>query len=367
MLDRAGYGHVATRTRELLDALPLEEVRKNSYRYMVRTTSGTTRSEPLLVVQQFQQRSYERANDMRRVIVAAGAWHARLANVVFSVHSRLPVQALTVDIADLAPPAINAINSFGADSVMGFTSFVARVLCALSDEACSRIRRMYLVGEKVSVAHLAVFKRRVPRAILDGSYMSAEFGMIGVRCSDLSLSVYHPAEGVAIECLNPDETGRGSALVSRMIGPIAVKDYFVGDEIRFLPTTCGCGETVTFEVSGRLGFDRLKVAGGEVTLDNLDRVAHAAGLSLDDYRMEVANEADPRIGVRGVLHLQVRSGVSPMSQDEIADFFERRLMVTSRTLRALVESGDFKPLIVSFAEKIYNDERKSLRLVQKDV
>lgn len=369
MIDREGYQVIAKKTRELFDSYSPEEIALDPYRIIFRTTSGTTRAaEPLLVAQQIQDEAFRRGEGMNRILIALGRRHTLLANIIFSVHRAEPAQAMVIDVTDLEPAHLEAMHSFGADGILGFPSFVVRMLSTFSEEARGRIRHLFLTGERVSPLHLEVFAKLIPQATMTTGYIVTEFGAIGYRCSYLDLNSYHPVEGVRVRCLNPDETGRGVALVSRVIaGAIPVTDYNTGDEIRIVSAPCLCGAQESFQFLGRLGFDHVSVAGGLISVDELDRIAMLLGLRLDEYVLEAGVVPHETKGVQGALHLKIREQALDLAAEDIVRFVHEQFRVTSRTLGDLVAAGDFAPLRVSFVPSPHEPGRKSLRLIKRDM
>jgi len=272
----------ATAARERLKtfiAHPPEDARL----WGIRTTSGTTGGEPLIVPHHYPSMRGRIFKEEKRMLQCYGSMSSRLSFTHLS-HIRDTADelvSLSLDGADLGPGLDRALDEFGADIIIGYPSFVARVCALMSAGARARVVHVRLSGEFIDSGLRHLFEERFANADTTSMYVSAETGRLSTfPCGHLPLNRYHPAPGVTIEIAEPGDDGAGDILVSKdgREELVPFRRYRVGDTGRIVPGSCPCGEAVTFEVLGRSGHDYLKLAGAIVRREEVERVARRLGL-----------------------------------------------------------------------------------------
>jgi phenylacetate-coenzyme A ligase PaaK-like adenylate-forming protein len=361
MIDRSGYQRVAEDSRTAFDALSDKDVTNGAFRYEARVTSGTSGGEQFLSIVRSHEHAFRRAEGMTRCLLATGSRNSRLANLRYSLYGEGIAHTLSVDVRELECAALMAIEDFAADGVYGFPSFVVRLIKALSQSARARITRCSFVGERLSPAHLEVLTRLVPQAMLRNVYASAEFGVIGYQCPDLSLSEFHPVTGITFSVINIDENGIGEIVLARhQEGNVVVDGYRNGDAVRPVDRPCACGVKLTFEQMGRVGYDFVKAAGLTFHVDAFDKAARIAGLGIDDYRVEIRTLAE-NARILPQLSVLLRTNTPASGIQSVQNAFEKIRLTPTRSLGDLIRDSICAPLLFANLEDGVI-EKKSIRL-----
>jgi phenylacetate-coenzyme A ligase PaaK-like adenylate-forming protein len=341
---------------------------------VIRMTSGTTGGEPMMVLRELDEHTHNQLDwfvDIERPVVCFSQLQLRSIYVNYfrldpSGHDT-PI--LAIDPADLSPEMTRQFADLAPDQLMGFPHMTLRVGEHLDDSTLSGIRALRMTGELLNESLHELLSRRFTEAAIQSQYIMAEIASISkMTCPYVPLRQYHPAEGVRIEILEPDEAGAGDLLVSTKINDkVPVERYRVGDVARIHPGTCACGEPLTFEMLGRRGYDFIKLAGTILVRDDFDRVAALCADLFDDYRAEAA-EATERGRPQGHIHLQVyrKAGYRAGVEDAIRERFHRELFVSStQTLGESVQKGIYAPLDVEVVRDPFPSKHKNVKLSRR--
>ncbi|OGG79625.1 hypothetical protein A3A39_02250 [Candidatus Kaiserbacteria bacterium RIFCSPLOWO2_01_FULL_54_13] len=348
---------------------------QNAYDWVVRTTSGTSEQGPIVSVMNLSSGSEERQGwyfDAERTIICMGAFNSRVLSALSLDKYGNPYTCaiLAVDYRDLAPELTGIISDFAPERIIGFPSFLARLIPYISPEVGSGVQKLCLGGEMITPVLAKLFASSFPNASYCLLYAAGEIGSISeTTCTYLPLNYYHPLRGVTIEILDPDETGAGDLLVSKVLhGGISIEKYRIGDMARIHKNSCPCGYNLAFESLGRKGHDYIKLVGALLLRAEFDRVAIGMKTLFEDYRVEASQVLDQRT-VKGKIHIQVfRIGLpgTEAFTTEIADRFSRELFLTpSQTLSDLVAADVFLPLSVEFTNVPFEQKHKDVKLFLK--
>jgi phenylacetate-CoA ligase len=231
-----------------------------------------------------------------------------------------------------------------------------------------KVRSINVFGEFLTDTTISMLSEFFPNGTVRSLFAVSEIGAVStVSCDHQPLNFYHPRPGIEVAVYEPDEVGVGELLVSTLLNQtIPIERYKTGDSVRIHTGECQCGQTTTFEVLGRRGYDYLKIAGVTLRQEETERVAHALH-AFDDYRVEASSvrEGEHMKG-KIVLHVFRKDGVSSEElAREIGTKFARELRLTpTRTLADLVEQKIFVPIEVVFKDMPFPDANKNIKLIE---
>jgi phenylacetate-coenzyme A ligase PaaK-like adenylate-forming protein len=305
------------------------------------------------------------AEGLENILLFSGSISARLASVF--VASNVPegkvVRILALEADDLTSALTHALSDYKPHMINGFGSFIARGLEYIEKSAAEGVGRVMLFGESLAPRFDALLKEKFPRAERTEMYMALEAGgYIGTGiCRSLQRGHFHPAHGVTIEILDPDESGVGDILITKAIfGSLRLERYRIGDVGRIVPGPCACGETVTFELLGRRGIDYVKRGGALFTREEFDRAISRFSHLIDDYRVEIGG-AEP-VSARIALYRRAGAGTTDLAR-ELSEKISHDLFVTrTKTYRDLVVSGVLAPLQVQFVNEPFRTGYKDIKI-----
>ena len=294
----------------------------------------------------------------------------------FNVHPKLiifdPRRArASVELARLA----------GVDSLFIFTGH----LTLIGPEAerlnmGSDIRFIELAGESCSRALYQYAKRIFPNAVIVSFYGATEVENppITYPCRPLSdedpLELHHPRDGYYLELIDP-ETCQVLPIQEGIEGEIVLTAdinmppkpavsplvrYRTGDMARVFKQICAEHGTWSFTMPGRAAMDFIKIPGGILRADEIERVLRTMAPDVTDiFELHFSQKEDAgSIKVAVTLHLELAPGTDP---ERIARNIERLARVgASFTYADGVERGMYLPIIcVPFAPS-YRGKRKRM-------
>lgn len=345
-------------------APPVDDV----WQYTVRTTSGTS-GKPLLLLNKVGGGGRSRFGDAHCVLMCMGSLNVRLSHVRHVRREALkhPMRVLPLSGADLHTSLVPLVADFAPDYLYGISGFVGRAAPYIDEKAASNVGGIWLCGESLTATLKGRLSAQFPNAPVRMEYIVTEIGgAIGIPCAELPPNTYHPARGVTLEIDAPIGESGELLITKRVNELVAVERYRPGDTARFIPTVCACGESLTFELLGRSGYDYVKVAGALARREEFDRVASRFPQFIDDYRAEVGEKlVDGQMKGTIVLRVFRKSGpVTTELSEEIARDFSRAVFLTpTQTYSKLVAKGLFLPLIVEFSTAPFPQKHKDVKLV----
>ena len=358
MMDRSDFAVIAQKTLDDYIAAPPEDRRTR----VVRMTSGTSSGEPLIFIREIAAQNPQWFSRYVRSLLCVGNLPMRLGlALVFRKEAGARAKLLGLDNKDLEPSLEVLAKDFAPEMVMSFPSILTRAAAYLGG-ATVWIQSAVFTGEPLRPATRVHLKKQFPHAVLQPQYMIQEMGSVSspTHCPYIPEERYHPAGGVVLGVLNPDEEGEGELLVSaRVNDDIVLADYRYGDLVRIYREPCACGASVSFEIVGRKNVDFIRFGGATLRQEEFDRVFAQCGDLADEYRAEFSIA-----GEQGVITLFVYAptGLSAQHEKDLRERFSTLLFLTPRqTLRDLVVQGIFAPLrvrhVVQWALKGYKDTR----------
>lgn len=222
---------------------------------------------------------------------------------------------------------------------------------------CSRIRYIHLWGERPSAVQFQELADAYPHAELTWEYSNIEAsGQGGRPCEALAAlrdDRVHPlhdryywelidAEGIVIE-----EPGVEGEIVLTTLWPgnaFPVIRYRTGDLALHVESSCAC-DSETFQILGRVAYDRAVIPGGELKSEELERV-------LEPFRHEI--EANFELHVTDAsselpsLTLYIEERIHGVSFARIQAHVSATLRIgATRTLKDAEDEGLIRPLLVA--------------------
>ncbi|MBI4119316.1 MAG: hypothetical protein HY456_00530 [Parcubacteria group bacterium] len=342
-----------------------EKIGKETKRFALRTTSGTTTGEPCLFVNPIGFRHESR----RRTLWIEGPFmiclRGTLLHIFNNFHNKsFAFQTLVLDPAKFDATMRHAVAEFGADNIFSFPANLVKFMSAFgeTDSLSSGIKFIDLSGDFLSAAQRRLIDRFFRAAELKHGYTLTEAGMVAVPCRELERryghsNVYHPASSnnFIVELADADESGCGEIVVTRTDTAWALLRYRTGDMGRAVREECSCGAGFTLFLAGRKNYDYVRCAGALIVRAELERVVGALSSYIAEWRAEV-RERQMNGKLVGELKLIVKPTASygldiRRNLLPLAERISRNLFLTpNKTLANLVSEGRFLPLAIEITD-----------------
>ncbi len=352
-----------------IDAL-VTEPPKNEELFLLRSTSGTT-GEPLHIVYEITPEGYERNKGVQRLLVCGSSMSQRLSNALLVRYGLEENQKiLCVDPADIGDALSALLQDYAPDMLFGMSSLVSFMASRLTAAPFTSVKTLIISGEYLTAASKEVFAKYFPHAKLYQMYASMETNQISTLfCPYVPPNAYHVLDTVEVAIEAPDQEGVGEILIGRhLLRNIRMERYRIGDAGMLVQERCACGASATLHLTGRIGYDYLKLAGALLRKEEFDRVAKLCSTYIDDYRAEAFTDSSTGVLQGGVV-LQVyrKSGVlSDAEQSRLIKTFYTELFVTpTQTLGNLVEQGIFLPLTIQSTIVPFERKAKEVTLYMR--
>lgn len=267
----------------------------------------------------------------------------------------------------------------GVDSLSMFSFLVPIAGEHLAREGhASTITYVETYGEVLSGAVLAHMQSLFPNARFVHTYGSSEVedAHIGMPCSEITgpepCAVYHPKKTHYLELIagedivEPHSDAEGELVITTYAGTtiaFPLIRYRIGDTVRVLDESCERHGVWSFMVLGRTEQDFLKIPGGVLRADEVQRVLRSLAPRVQDrfelHRRDVSTTHGPLVEV--TVHVEA-------SEDEdlrtLADDIASRLRVSpGRTYADGVERGLYGPLVCVRLSPDAGSGKKLSRLV----
>lgn len=342
--------------------------------YAVRLSSGSTGAGILVGIHKTSAHIYRSAITKQwyvgseRVLCCFGPVTMRVFTVLDGQKFTEDALYLSLDVRDLGPGTNSVLADFGAEKMLGVPSYILHIAAYMDAQARQNVRSINVFGEFLTGTTISMLAEFFPNAKVRSLFAVSEIGAIStVSCDHQPLNFYHPRPGIEVGVYEPDEEGVGELLVStRLNQTIPIERYKTGDSVRLHTGMCECGQTVTFEVLGRRGYDYLKVAGVTLRQEECERVAHALR-AYDDYRVEASSvQAEGQLKGKLVLHIVRRDGVGTegLAREIGANFSKALYLTPTRTLAQLIDDGVFVPIVVMFRDTPFPETNKNIKLIE---
>lgn len=335
---------------------------------LVRSTSGTSGNAPLHIVYEVTPEGFDRVRGAERLLICGSAMSQRLSNALLVRYGDTKGQRILClhpgdKPADLAP----ILKDFAPDMLFGMSSLIVSVAEAIGPSVSESLRTLIVSGEYLTAPVRAIFARYFPGAAFFQMYASMETNQVSkLFCTHLPANAYHPLDTVSVTIDSPDEQGVGDILFGRtLLRDFKMERYKIGDSGCIVQKPCACGETTTLYLSGRSGYDYLKLAGAVLRKEEFDRVANLCKDYIDEYRAEAFTSTEGG-RVRGGIVLKsyrARGVLSEPEKRDLAKKFSAELFITpTRTLEQIAGEGLFVPLTVETVAEPFVRKTKDVTL-----
>ncbi len=330
-------------TKDILIGTPIEErlFTERSNLDQWRVSSGTTGKPPI-----FSPRTYRAANmdyrlsfyDFKKPILAFTIpllphWFERLQ--ILQGHAP---QVIVFD-PKRARTSVRLARIAGVDAISVF-SFHMPIIgeLMLKEGMTNDIRYIEITGEPCSEALLTYLQQTFPNAVVYSEYGATELEdfPIGFMCRPITgeepLCLYHFKKTHFIELIDSEtgtplalETGiEGELVLTAWVGEGAATPfirYRTGDMVRIVEKSCAAHNQMSFTVLGRATLDFLKIAGGLIRTDEVQRVMRLFGNHVTE-RFELHLYEDSRPDSHKI---RVELRVEPKTQDTDLDTLSREI------------------------------------------
>lgn len=350
------------------DALIASSLQERSYLPLceldhLRASSGTSGKPPL-----FSPRTHVRNmeyrleyHDFKNAFLAFTVplmphWHERF----LSEHGMEP-RVIAYD-PKYPRASVRLAKLAGVDAVSVFLYHATALGEAMKAEGHNNnIRFLEVTGEKCNRATYEYLRETFPNATILQSYGASEVEdvHIGMPCRPMTgeepLAVYHPKSTHYLELIDP-ETGAPVEPVAGAEGELLITAYpgepsafplvrfRIGDMVRVVESACPRHGSWSFTVLGRAEFDFVKVLGGVLRADEVERVLRTVSEHVSDrfelHHFTRETEQGPKTQV--VLHVEPKGEIS---FESLARHIAERLRVApERTYADGVLRGAYLPL-----------------------
>jgi phenylacetate-coenzyme A ligase PaaK-like adenylate-forming protein len=366
-VDVGAWSAIPFLTKEDLAATPVEErtfVPQNDVRFY-RTSSGTSNRGVVITPRNFvPDRSYQ-APYSDRFLEFMVPHHFPSISA-----ARAGIRMIGGDGGDL-PATAKLASLFEVDGIGGSVSLVAAFIPDLERTYdLARIRYVFLWGERISPVKRDLFYRSFPNALVAVDYSLSEVhGVGGSACEEMmrakALYVHPRSDLIYWELIDPD-TGtpadEGEIVLTTLWSNNAFPAlrYRTGDLARRVAFPCTCG-LESYEILGRVAYDRAHFAGGLITSEELERsLALYRDIIEDDFQLHLYDERPmPRaeLHVRPKKHLRLDGTV-------VADAVSEMLRLSpTRTLAGAAQNGLCAPLECVLLSEGTAQSKKHVRIV----
>lgn len=285
-------------------------------------------------------------------------WHEE-----FYARHGSPVAIVVYDPANPAA-SIRVARDAGVESISLFAFHMLQVGEHMQREGmCEHIRFIELAGEACSRKLFEYMRATFPNATILPFYGSSEVedSPIGMPCRPITgeepLSVYHGKESHYLELRDPEtnrivdpkRSAEGELVITAYPGePSAfpLLRFRTGDTVRVVEEQCEKHGSWSFTLLGRTEMDFLKVPGGILRADEVERVLRLfPDLVTDTFTLHVYEEPAGN-GPRFRLRLEVEM-LRELDHTELARTIEREVRISPRmTWAEGILEGRFLPLTV---------------------
>jgi phenylacetate-coenzyme A ligase PaaK-like adenylate-forming protein len=342
---------------------------KEAHKYLIRSTSGTTGKRPLHIVFEMNPHMYGRFDGSERLLGCIGLMNIRLSSALLIRYGSVEGQRIMcLDHKDLSDERVTPLlNDFAPDMVYGMVFFLLSTVRQVLAKGLESVHSIILTGEYLTASLRASLQGYFPNAVITEGYGSTEAALINTSpCGYLPPHTYHFLKGITVDINEPDEDGVGEVLISwKVFRNFRARRYKIGDSGKLLQEPCRCGESVTLQLMGRIGYDYLKLAGALLRKEEFDRVAALCKDLMDDYRAE-AYSVNQMERIVGGVELQVYRSSGMLDATEksaLAAKFSSELFVTpTQTLADLVAKNAFIPLQIKTVTEPFAQSAKAVKL-----
>ncbi|OGG55295.1 hypothetical protein A3D62_01580 [Candidatus Kaiserbacteria bacterium RIFCSPHIGHO2_02_FULL_49_11] len=277
--------------------LPLEETLVCGY------TSGTTSNELFPLVRNTYIAEAPDIESKKLLLLSMQHWRVLVQAEWFR---RKGIFIVCGDIKNL-PLTAELSRATGIDAIYATPTVALLIAPALKKTIDIRsIKTLLLYGESLSKSRRETLQKEFPDAVIKTHYAFSEVGPMGFSCpAESDESLFHHDPHFIYEIINPDsgevlpEGSEGELVITTLEKmPTPLIRYKTGDAGMILPMLCSCPrQQKTFRISGRVGFDTIKVGGLELKAASFEvGVASVSELVNPDlFEVHVYEETTPEL------------------------------------------------------------------------
>lgn len=262
-----------------------------------------------------------------------------------------------------ASASIRLARIAGVDAISLFAFHMHKIAELMTAEKMNdRIRFIEICGETCSRSFFEFLRSRFPHAAILPQYGSGEVENIpiGLPCrpitGEMPLALYHVKETHYHEIIDPETLDvlpysagtEGELVVSSFPGEPAAFPlirYRTGDMIRVVRDACAEHALPAFTVLGRVDSDFVKIPGGMLRVDEMERVlAELDSEHAGEFEVHVREHAGQTGPMPEVIVMIERQSAFLRGKDAARAISERLRVGPSRTYAEGVRDGMYLPL-----------------------
>lgn len=290
------------------------------------STSGTTGALPLFIPRahtreyEFRTRFYDFAG---AVLSSKPVPHQ---HEEFLATLGLPPRVVVLDMHNLEASARLA-RAAGVDAIFAYSPYLPLIAGHLVREGIAKdIRFIETGGDTCSRTQFEYMRTTFPNAILTSTYGLSDFenSPMGIQCrpstDDEPAEMYHEKDGMYAELLDietgellePKASIEGELVMSAYRGEPAAFPmirYKTGDRVRVYEECCKEHRTWSFVVLGRLEIDFVRIPGGMLKADEIERVLRTLKDVVTDRFVLRVRDGSGGLPVRATLQVEPRASV----------------------------------------------------------
>jgi phenylacetate-coenzyme A ligase PaaK-like adenylate-forming protein len=334
----------------------------------VRVTSGTSGGKPLAYPRSVSSAYENHFDDQHptRCLLNFFAPHHLMQNTCHQAGSGHIV--IAGDLNDLSGSLALALRA-GLDHIMCTPSTLEALTPLLQEhKACSRIKRIELAGETLTTAGTKRLLATFPNAYLWGDYALTESqGVVGVGpiIPDIG-AVYLPTEISHWEIIG-DENELVISHTWTVQNHFPLLRYRTGDRVQIVAHD----NRDYYRILGRIELDRIKLHGGELRIDIIERAVYGLHPALDgDYELHLARKkVEERTLPEVEIRLTTRGDANAIGGlgDELAPLLAVKIRVApDYTFADGVRDGHYLPLKCTVVPATFGQSPKTKRFYIDD-
>lgn len=270
---------------------------------------------------------------------------------------------------DLANPALTArlIELFDSDALWCRPDTAMLLASRLTEKRRRAMRVIHLIGERCSPLNHEALQKNYPSALIFSTYGISEgreffTAPCPVILAEKKLWSHPVTECFYFELIDP-ETGAvmnkggkaGELVITTLVSetPFPLIRYRTGDLVRIVRTDCSCGlNSPVYDFLGRVSSDMIKILGGELTLEEVERVMYVfRDFVGDDFEVHCLDEPEGD-AVKPRVIFKVTPRRTDFDFDKLATEIAKELKLSpGSTYQQEVEWGFCLPLRAERLEK----------------
>lgn len=353
----------------LADVLAGLNEKRDIFNFILRSTSGTTGSVPVLFLNPVANSFdifHRKKQEFSHILTLQKSFMMGLRSVLLNIarcqEKKAMAHTLVIDpfvsLSDIRP----VLEEYRADLIVALPANLVRFMANLNKphEIAKFVKRIKMNGDFLSKPQASILANifSTSRGLKMGmDYAMTEFGRVGVWCQYLEerykTNVYHPGKFFLVELVDLDEDGSGEIVVTKIIPKeLAILRYKTGDIGKAIFEKCECGAGITLFLSGRKNFDYIKCAGVLIIRKEIERSISDLSADIKEWRGEV-REYNIGKDIVGELTLKLKTETK-MSEEKMgilnASLSDSIFLTPNATISELVRKQKFLHLKIEIVD-----------------